>query len=98
MSNRFNEIYQLVKELEADFQKFYEKENQAAGTRIRKGMQDLKNIAQSIRLEVQNKKNERAAASKKEAAPAKDAKPAKPAAAKVEAKPEAKKPAPKKKK
>jgi hypothetical protein len=45
-------------DLEADFEKFYDKGNQAAGTRVRKGMQDLKNLAQEIRTEVQNKKNE----------------------------------------
>lgn len=43
--------------LEGDFQKFYDKENQAAGTRVRKGMQELKNLAQEIRIEVQEKKN-----------------------------------------
>jgi hypothetical protein len=43
--------------LEADFEKFYDKGNQAAGTRVRKGMQDLKNLAQTIRTEVQDKKN-----------------------------------------
>ena len=43
--------------LEGDFEKFYDKENQAAGTRVRKGMQDLKNLAQEIRIEVQNTKN-----------------------------------------
>ncbi|NQV74798.1 MAG: histone H1, partial [Bacteroidetes bacterium] len=32
----------------------------AAGTRVRKGMQDLKNLAQAIRLEVQEKKNKEA--------------------------------------
>ena len=31
--------------------------NQAAGTRVRKGMQDLKNLAQEIRVEVQDIKN-----------------------------------------
>jgi hypothetical protein len=43
--------------LESDFEKFYDKGNQAAGTRVRKGMQDLKNLAQAIRTEVQDKKN-----------------------------------------
>lgn len=43
--------------LEGDFSKFYDKENQAAGTRVRKGMQDLKNLAQEIRIEVQDIKN-----------------------------------------
>lgn len=54
---RFDELRDLVMSLEADFQKFYDKENQAAGTRVRKGMQDLKNLAQQIRVEVQDKKN-----------------------------------------
>ncbi len=54
---RFDELRDLVMSLEADFQKFYDKENQAAGTRVRKGMQELKNLAQAIRVEVQNKKN-----------------------------------------
>lgn len=54
---RFDQIRDLVMSLEADFQKFYDKENQAAGTRVRKGMQDLKNLAQEIRIEVQNIKN-----------------------------------------
>ena len=56
--SRFEEVKNLVLSLEADFEKFYEKENQAAGTRVRKGMQDLKTIAQEIRSEVQDKKNE----------------------------------------
>ncbi len=55
--NRFSEIKDLVMNLEGDFEKFYEKSNQAAGTRVRKGMQDLKNLAQDIRKEVQDKKN-----------------------------------------
>ncbi|EAZ83177.1 histone H1 [Algoriphagus machipongonensis] len=55
--SRFSEVKDLVSGLEADFEKFYEKENQAAGTRVRKGMQDLKNLAQDIRKEVQDMKN-----------------------------------------
>ncbi len=43
--------------LEGDFEKFYDKGNQAAGTRVRKGMQEMKNLAQDIRKEVQNIKN-----------------------------------------
>jgi len=54
---RFDELRDLVMSLEGDFQKFYEKKNQAAGTRVRKGMQDLKNLAQDIRVEVQDIKN-----------------------------------------
>ncbi|WP_114749364.1 histone H1 [Pleomorphovibrio marinus] len=55
--NRFNEIKDLIMSLEGDFEKFYDKNNQAAGTRVRKGMQDLKNLAQDIRKEVQDMKN-----------------------------------------
>ncbi|WP_020599627.1 hypothetical protein [Spirosoma panaciterrae] len=54
---RFEEVKNLVMSLESDFEKFYEKNNQAAGTRVRKGMQDLKTLAQNIRAEVQNTKN-----------------------------------------
>ncbi len=55
--SRFSDVKNLVMSLEADFEKFYDKGNQAAGTRVRKGMQDLKNLAQAIRTEVQEKKN-----------------------------------------
>lgn len=54
---RFGQLQDLVNSLEGDFEKFYDKGNNAAGTRVRKGMQDMKNLAQEIRLEVQNKKN-----------------------------------------
>ncbi len=54
---RFEQVKDLVMGLEGDFEKFYDKENQAAGTRVRKGMQELKNLAQEIRIEVQDKKN-----------------------------------------
>lgn len=55
---RFSQLRDLVMGLEADFEKFYGKGNKAAGTRVRKGMQDLKVLAQEIRTEVQNSKNE----------------------------------------
>ncbi len=54
---KFEEIKKLVESLESDAEKFYNKGNSAAGTRIRKGMQDLKNMAQAIRLEIQDTKN-----------------------------------------
>jgi hypothetical protein len=72
--------------LEGDFEKFYEKQNAAAGTRVRKGMQELKTMAQTFRTEVQNMKNTGGAAAPaagaKKAAPAAGAKKAAPAAAK----------------
>jgi hypothetical protein len=55
--SRFEQLKSLVMGLEGDFDKFYNKGNKAAGTRIRKGMQDLKVLAQDIRKEVQDSKN-----------------------------------------
>lgn len=54
---RFEQIRDLVTSLESDFEKFYDKKNNAAGTRVRKGMQEIKNLAQEIRIEVQDMKN-----------------------------------------
>lgn len=56
--DKFTEIKGLILDLETDVEKFYEKGNKAAGTRIRKGMQDIKALAQDIRTEVQGMKNE----------------------------------------
>ncbi len=64
--NRFQQIKEIIDRVEEDFGKFYEKNNKAAGTRIRKAMQELKNIATDIRKEVQNMKNAEDASSNKE--------------------------------
>lgn len=53
----YEQLKNLVAELETDFGKFYEKGNKAAGTRVRKGCQDVKNLCQEIRVDVSNKKN-----------------------------------------
>lgn len=55
--SRFNDIKSLIDGLENDMAKFYEKGNKAAGTRARKGLQNLKKIAQEVRLEIQDIKN-----------------------------------------
>ncbi len=54
---KFNELKSLIAGLEADADKFYNKGNSAAGTRVRKGLQDIKNLAQEVRLEIQAAKN-----------------------------------------
>ncbi|WP_316799655.1 histone H1 [Pedobacter frigidisoli] len=54
---KFAQIKELVASVEGDAEKFYNAGNAAAGTRVRKGMQDLKNLAQEIRAEVTEKKN-----------------------------------------
>jgi len=55
--SRIEEVKNLMTELEEDMEKFYEKGNKAAGTRARKQLQNLKKLAQEIRLEIQDKKN-----------------------------------------
>jgi len=54
---QYSKLQQLVASFEEDFRKFYEKGNNAAGTRIRKHMQELKKLAQEIRNNVQEKKS-----------------------------------------
>ena len=55
--SRNEEIKSLIDELEPDMEKFYEKGNKAAGTRARKTFEDLKKLAQEVRLEIQDMKN-----------------------------------------
>jgi hypothetical protein len=55
---RYAELKALVAAMEADFNKFYNEGNKAAGTRVRGAMQELKNFAQTVRTEVQAIKNE----------------------------------------
>ena len=53
----YKKIQDIVSEAEGDFDKFYNKGNSAAGTRVRKAMQELKNLAQDVRKEVTDIKN-----------------------------------------
>lgn len=57
MADLYQDLKDIVDNAEGDFQKFYEKGNKAAGTRIRKAMQEIKAKAQEIRSDVQDKKN-----------------------------------------
>jgi hypothetical protein len=60
--NRYQDLVNAVKNLEVDFQKFYERGQAAAGTRVRKGLSDLRKLAQEVRKDIQNVKAERKAA------------------------------------
>ncbi len=60
--NKYEELVQAVKNLETDFEKFYDKGQAAAGTRLRKGLSDLRKLAQDVRKDVQDIKAERKAA------------------------------------
>jgi uncharacterized membrane protein len=59
--NKYQDLVNAVKELETDFQKFYERGQAAAGTRVRKGLSDLRKLAQEIRKDVQDVKASRKA-------------------------------------
>ncbi|MGD8748986.1 MAG: histone H1 [Balneolaceae bacterium] len=55
--SRYDEMSELLDQLEPDIKKFYEKGNKAAGTRARKTLQAMKKKAQDIRMEIQEWKN-----------------------------------------
>jgi hypothetical protein len=54
---KIKKLKELLSAAEADAEKFYNKGNAAAGTRLRTLMQQLKVAAQEIRAEVTEKKN-----------------------------------------
>jgi hypothetical protein len=47
-----NEIQEVLDSVQEDATKFYEKGNKAAGTRVRKAMQQIKSLAQDVRVNV----------------------------------------------
>jgi hypothetical protein len=53
---KFDQLVQFVQSLEGDFQKFYVKVQAAAGTRVRKGLSDLRKLCQEVRNDVQDVK------------------------------------------
>ena len=52
----FDELQDAINDCQSDVTKFIEGNN-SAGTRVRKAMQAVKQLAQDIRLEVQEQKN-----------------------------------------
>ncbi len=59
--NRYEDLMQAVRDLQTDFEKFFEKGQAAAGTRVRKGLSDLRKLAQEVRKEIQDVKAQRKA-------------------------------------
>ncbi|MFN0199963.1 MAG: histone H1 [Bacteroidia bacterium] len=53
----FDKLKGLLNALENDAKKFYEKGNGAAGTRLRTGLQEIKELAHELRKEIQRAKN-----------------------------------------
>jgi len=56
LSNTFDELQNAINDCQIDVTKFVEGNN-SAGTRVRKAMQAVKQMAQNIRVEVQDQKN-----------------------------------------
>jgi len=48
----FEQMVALIEAAVADADKFYDKGNKAAGVRLRKAMQEIKKVAQEVRLDV----------------------------------------------
>ncbi len=56
LNNTFDELQNAINDCQSDVTKFVEGNN-SAGTRVRKAMQVVKQLAQNIRIEVQDQKN-----------------------------------------
>jgi len=56
-TNRLEQLITLLEGTRDDHDKFFERGNNAAGTRVRKTMQEVKALAQELRAEVQEAKN-----------------------------------------
>jgi hypothetical protein len=58
-ANRFGDFQKIVEAMESDFEKFYDKEVGAAGTRVRKHLQELAKLCKEVRNDVTAVKNAR---------------------------------------
>jgi len=56
LNSTFDQLQDAINDCQTDVTKFVEGNN-SAGTRVRKAMQLVKQLAQNIRLEVQDQKN-----------------------------------------
>lgn len=59
---KYSELARCVENIETDANKFFINGNKAAGTRARKHLQELKQLAQDLRVIIQNTKNEKSRA------------------------------------
>ena len=56
LNTLFDELQDVVNDCQTDLTKFVDGNN-SAGTRVRKAMQEIKKLAQFVRVEVQEQKN-----------------------------------------
>ena len=57
LNSSFDQLQDAINDCQSDVTKFVEGNN-SAGTRVRKAMQAVKSLAQEIRIEVQDQKND----------------------------------------
>jgi len=56
---KYEELQNFINSMMPDFQKFYEKGQAAAGTRLRKSLSELTKMAKQLREDIQNLKEDR---------------------------------------
>ena len=56
LNSTFDQLQDAINDCQSDVTKFVEGNN-SAGTRVRKAMQAIKQLAQEVRIEVQDQKN-----------------------------------------
>ena len=56
VNQTFDDLQDAINDCQSDVTKFIEGNN-SAGTRVRKAMQEVKRLAQEVRIEVQDQKN-----------------------------------------
>jgi hypothetical protein len=64
--DKIDEMKELLESLTVNLEKFYGKETNSAGLPIRKAMQQMKILAQDLRVDVMDKIKERQAAKKEQ--------------------------------
>ncbi len=56
MTEKYEQLRQVIREAEVDIDKCYNKGNKSAGIRARRKMKEVKILAHEIRMEILNKK------------------------------------------
>jgi hypothetical protein len=55
---KYEELVKLLQEMESDVSKTYNKRNKSASIRVRKQLQEVKKLAQDMRLDISNYRKE----------------------------------------
>lgn len=61
---KFNHLHEILENMKTDIEKFYEKGQNAAGTRLRKSLNELRKKAAEIRKDIQDERAKRKAEGK----------------------------------